>query len=382
MARPFARGQGAASSICTKCRKEQHVPRLEALGWNSSFDSQIRARREGEEPARVIEAHRGSYRVLGERGPFYAEAAGRLRHEAMSRETFLPSVGDWVLARLPATPEGGAALIERVLPRRTELTRKDPDRGSVEQVIAANMDTVFLVQSLNRDLNPRRLERYLALLWESGAEPVIVLSKSDLCEDPEPLLDLVERSASGVTVHMTSARIPGGLDALSTYLEAGKTAALVGSSGVGKSSIVNALLGEEVQRVQEIREDDRGRHTTTARRLHLLPQGGMLIDTPGMRTVLLLENEEGIGRAFEDVEEIASRCRFRDCGHDAEPGCAVRDALERGTLDPARYRSYGKLLRETRYQAGKLDVRIRLEEQRRWRQIHRDARRRPDKRRI
>src|SRR5262249_39297768 len=148
------------------------------------------------------------------------------------------------------------------------------------------------------------------------------------------------------------------------------------------SSIVNALLGEEVQRVQGIRADDRGRHTTTARRLHLLPQGGMLIDTPGMRTVLLMENEEGIDRAFEDIQEIASRCRFRDCGHDSEPGCAVQDALARGTLDPARYRSYGKLQREARHQAGKLDVRVRLEEQRRWRQIHRDARRRPDKRRI
>jgi len=360
------------------------VPSLDALGWSSQFNTNLdRARLDGAEPARVIEAHRGSYRVLGERGSFYAEAAGKLRHGAMAREALMPCVGDWVVARTPERPDGGTALIERVLPRRTQLTRKDPDSGTIEQVIAANMDTVFLVQSLNRDLNPRRLERYLALLWESGAEPVIVLSKSDLREAPESLIEAVERSSSGASVHVTSAWTPGGLDVLAPYLSPGRTVALVGSSGVGKSSIVNGLLGEDIARVQEIRAaDDRGRHTTTARHLHLLSQGGMLIDTPGMRTVLLLENEEGIGRTFEDIEAIALRCRFRDCGHGSEPGCAVREAIEQGTLDAARYRSYGKLQREATYQAGKLDVRIRLEEQRRWRQIHRDARRRPDKRRI
>jgi ribosome biogenesis GTPase len=365
--------------------KETLVFRLKALGWSSFFESQIDPVDDaGFAPARVAEEQRGSYRILAESGLHYAELSGRLRHEIELEEALRPCVGDWVLARIQGGDAGsGTVLIHRVLARRTHFSRKEAGERTVEQVIAANIDTVFLVQSLNRDLNPRRVERYLALLWESGAEPVVILSKSDLCHDPETAVGLVEGVARGVQVHVVSAVSPGGLDRLKPYLRAGRTAALVGSSGVGKSTIVNRLLGHAEMRVQEIREDDdRGRHTTTARHLVLLPEGGMLIDTPGMRTVLMWEGEEGLSQTFQDIEDLASACKFRDCSHESEPGCAVRDALESGTLDRGRWSSYTKLQREVRYEASKTDVKLRLAETERWRRIHREARRRPDKRRF
>lgn len=367
----------------TNDRRRLCVHRLNSLGWTPFFEHQLDPERDLDlKPARVVEEQRGSYRILGEDGSWYAEPSGRLRHGVEMEEASRPCVGDWVLARIPDPgADADVALIQRVLARRSKFSRKEAGERTAEQVVAANIDTVFLVQSMNRDLNPRRLERYLALLWESGAEPVVVLSKSDLCDDAGAALRLVEPVTRGAAVLVVSA-VTGGLDPLTPYLGSGRTAALVGSSGVGKSTIVNQLAGEELIRVREIRDDGRGRHTTTARRLVVLPYGGMLVDTPGMRTVLMWEGEEGLAHTFQDVEELAARCRFRDCSHRSEPGCAVRDALETGALDSGRWRSYNKLQREVRHEAAKSDVRLRLAEARRWRRIHLEARRRPDKRRF
>jgi ribosome biogenesis GTPase / thiamine phosphate phosphatase len=361
------------------------VTRLELLGWNSFFEAQVDRTNDAELiPARVIEEQRGSYQVAGAEGAWRAELAGRLRHEISDHGgegAAAPCTGDWVMARVPPPNEDGSpAVVHRVLQRKTKFSRKEAGNRTAEQVIAANVDTIFLVQSLNRDLNPRRLERYLALLWESGAEPVVVLSKADLCEDRAPLLESLSDAVRGVTVQITSAVEAGGLDVLAPYLGPGRTVALVGSSGVGKSSIVNRLLGEDVMRVRDIREDDRGRHTTTSRHLVSLPGGGMLLDTPGMRTVLMWEGKAGLAQAFEDIEVIAAECKFRDCAHSSEPGCAVRAALESGLLDPARYQNYHKVGREIRHEAMKTDVKLRLEENRKWRKLTLEYRRRPDKR--
>jgi ribosome biogenesis GTPase len=357
---------------------------LESLGWSSFFESQLHPETEPDWiPARVAEEQRGQYTLLAAGKEWHGELAGRLRHQANTAGAILPCVGDWVLATLPGPrPEDGVARVERVLDRRSKFSRKEAGTRSEEQIIAANIDTVFLVQSLNGDLNPRRLERYLTLLWESGAEPVVVLSKADLCPDREEVVTEIEAVAQGATVHAVSAVEANGLAPLARYLGPGRTAALVGSSGVGKSTILNTLLGEERMAVRGIRADDRGRHTTTSRHLVPLPQGGMLIDTPGMRTVILWEGEEGLERAFGDVEALAAGCRFSDCMHETEPGCAVQAALSDGTLDPARLRSYLKLGREAKRMAMKTDIRLREAERRKWKRIHAAIRNRPDKRAI
>ena len=364
--------------------RDTTVTILESLGWNSFFEAHLDRKAEPDlVPLRVVEEQRGSYLARGEGGTFFTRLAGGLRHAIENGEATPPGVGDWVMARVPDRgAESGEAHVQRVLPRRTKFSRKEAGIRSVEQVIAANVDTVFLVQSLNHDLNVRRLERYLALLWESGAEPVVVLSKADLCDDPAPIVESVERAAHGVTVHVVRALEEGGLDPLRAYVKPGRTVALVGSSGVGKSTIVNRFAGEELLATREIRDDDRGRHTTTARHLVLLRDGGMLLDTPGMRTLLMWEGEDGLSQTFQDVEAVAARCRFSDCQHQTEPGCAVQEAIETGELDAARFRSYLKLQREIIHQAAKTDARVRRAEVDRWKKIHREARQRPDKRAL
>lgn len=355
------------------------MPSLKTLGFSPFFSAQLTPTEISLLiPARVVEEQRDRYQIMDEAGEHPAVLAGRLR-SGSDPGGLIPCVGDWVLTHREGD---GPARIERVLTRRSQFVRRAAGRRSDTQVVAANADTVFVVQSLNRDLNLRRLERYLALLWESGAQPVILLSKADLAPDLEAEVAGVRAVAPGVAIHATSAVTGFGLDTLAPYLGEGQTVAFVGSSGVGKSSLVNRLLGDEVMVVRDIREDDRGRHTTTCRRLLPLPGGALLMDTPGMRTVLLVDTDSGVSGLFADIEELAAGCRFTNCRHEAEPGCAVRTALSDGALDPGRMRNYLKLRREEAYEARRTDRGLQQAEQRRWKMIHRSLRARPDKRSL
>jgi ribosome biogenesis GTPase len=296
-----------------------------------------------------------------------ASLAGKLQYEASGRGD-LPAVGDWVCASVRSE---GRATIHRLLKRRTKIARKGAGSVTDEQVLAANIDTVFLVNSLSQDLNPRRIERYLALALESGARPVLLLTKADLCEDPAEAAAEIERVAPFVSVHVVSALEGSGLDALDAYLGSGRTSVLLGSSGVGKSTLVNRILDEEVQAVREIRSrDGRGRHTTTSRQLVFLPGGGMLIDTPGMRELQLWDAEDGLGEMFRDVEESANRCRFTDCGHHAgTPGCGVQAAIVSGAISPERVVSWRKLRRELAFLDLKQDKRAQSEQEKKLRSV-------------
>ncbi|WP_253701508.1 ribosome small subunit-dependent GTPase A [Bacillus sp. FJAT-27445] len=317
---------------------------------------------------RVALEHKHMYRVWTDEGELLCEVSGKFAFAASRREDF-PAVGDWVI--LSSRKEEGTGTIHSILPRFSKFSRKAAGNTAEEQIIAANVETVFLVNSLNDDLNLRRIERYLLLAWESGANPVIILSKADLCEDVEEKVAAVESVALGVPVIPVSAEMNEGLEKLKPYLGEGKTVALLGSSGVGKSTLTNTLLGENKQAVKEIREDDdKGRHTTTHRELVLLPGGAVLIDTPGMRELQLWESQDGLAGAFSDIEELSAACRFRDCRHTDEPGCAVREAISNGDLPEERLSSYNKLQRELAYIERKADKRAQSEEKKQWKAIH------------
>jgi ribosome biogenesis GTPase / thiamine phosphate phosphatase len=325
---------------------------LNDLGWDDGFAAALQPH-DNCIPARVSAQHRGEYDVLTEAGELRAHVAGRLRHDASSGAD-LPAVGDWVALR--------DETIHAVLPRRSAFLRKVAWSQTEAQVLAANVDTVFVVTGLDDDFNPRRLERYLTLAWESGASPAVVLTKADLCDDPLAMLLEAEQVALGVPAHVVSNVTGEGLDELATHLEPAKTVALLGSSGVGKSSLVNRLLDDEVQATKELAEDGTGRHTTTARQLFRLPGGAMLVDTPGLREVQLWDADDGINEAFADVDELAADCRFNDCAHRREPGCAVQAAIDEGRLPRERLQSYRALQRELKRLAMKQDARLRSEE--------------------
>lgn len=339
--------------------------RLDRYGWDDGWATAFEPfANDGLLPARVAIQHRATYHVCAAHRELEAVLAGRLRHRAEAGEELLPAVGDWVAVR-PPNAVGGRTAVLAVLPRRSAFIRKEAGRGGRDQVLAANVDTVFLMSALGADLNPRRLERYLTLAWESGARPVIVLGKADLVGDVDGVLDRVRQLAFDVPIHVVSSVTGQGFDELRPYLSGNRTIAVLGSSGVGKSTLINALAGRELLETGEVRAgDEKGRHTTTRRELVVLPGGGVIVDTPGLRELQLSEAGEGLREAFEDVETLAAGCRFLDCTHASEPGCAVRQAVEDGRLDGARLQSYQKLQRELRALEARSDPRAAAETKR------------------
>lgn len=291
--------------------------------------------------------NKGIYKAVTEKGELFAETSGKLSYSARTLSDF-PAVGDFVMLDRD-TDEGGNAVIHALLPRQSAFIRRAAGTGNAPQVVAANIDTVFICMSLNNDFNLRRLERYLAAAWESGASPVVVLTKRDLCADAEEKRAAAQQRAMGAPVLLTSSMEEDGLAAVLPYIKPGGTVALLGSSGVGKSTLINRLLGADTLETNGLRNDDKGRHTSTSRELVLLPRGGVVIDTPGMRELGMWEVSDGLEKSFEDVESFISRCRFSDCTHTGEPGCAVAAELQSGELLPERWASYQKLKQESAY---------------------------------
>jgi ribosome biogenesis GTPase / thiamine phosphate phosphatase len=348
---------------------------LPSLGWDDFFQNAFQPfATAGFLPARVALEHKHAYELLCAHGELTAECTGKLFHHAISRDA-LPAVGDWVVARM--RPGERHADIHAVLPRRTKFSRRAAGDTAVEQIVAANVDTVLLITALDQNFSLRRIERYLAVAWESGAQPVVVLNKADVHAAPQAARLEVETIAVGAPVIVLSAVRGDGLDALAPWLVPGRTLALLGSSGVGKSTLINRLIGTERQLTSDISDPRRarGRHTTTHRELIVAPSGVLVIDTPGMRELQLWDvDAAALDTAFADVAAIAARCRFRDCTHRAEPECAIQAALEDGSLALDRWQSFQKLQREQAYAARKADPKLERENKTEWKKLHKQAR--------
>ena len=342
------------------------------LGWHALRTSQFAIYADaGLVPGRVSRPERGGAVVATETG---SVTAGLHLEGLAAEQLALPTVGDWVALRRP--DDGSTPTVTAVLPRTSAFLRHAAGNETVAQALAANIDIVFVVVPLNRALNLTRIERFLTLAWESGATPVLVLSKADVCDDLPVAVELASSAAPGVDVIAVSAVAGRGLSDVIAHVSAGVTVALLGQSGAGKSTLVNAMAGEELMATHDIRADGRGRHTTTHRELVVLPAGGILIDTPGLRTVLLWDAEAGLERAFDDVEEYAAQCRFHDCRHASEPGCAVTAAVLADLLPQRRVDSHRKLLRELEFLAGKQDKRVAAEQRRKTKVMFKSYRQR------
>lgn len=353
---------------------ESNYMSLEDYGWDKSWAEKFSVAGEKlDVPARVISEHRSRYRAHTGDVDISAKAAGRLYH-APFKQSELPAVGDWVIVGDADIP--GSAIIKGVLPRKSKFSRKVAGKNTNEQVMATNVDTVWIVSTFGADLNPARFERYVSLVVESGAIPVIVLAKADLVDVTQPSIDSLKERIPDVAIYPVSAKNQTGLDQLKQYIQAGQTVALLGSSGVGKSTLINHFAGREILHTASVREKDgKGRHTTTHRELILLPTGGLLLDTPGMRELQLWGTDDNLDKSFADIDELAAGCRFSDCSHETEPGCAVIAAVESGALAAERINNYMKLKKELTYLERKTDVQAEQAERKKWKAISKEQRR-------
>jgi ribosome biogenesis GTPase / thiamine phosphate phosphatase len=366
---------------------------LAPFGFDEYFAASfLEAAEAGEVPARVVEVQRGRYGLILPGPEARAESAdatlrGRLSYEARlidetGGSSLLPAVGDWVVARSVARSAAlhaaSSFVIASILPRRSAFARRESGGSSerlAAQVLAANVDTAFIVAAADQRWSPRRIERYVTLAYEAGVAPVVVVTKADMAEDGAALVDEARGLSPGIEAVLVCAPEGRGLESLSPWLKSGKTVVLLGSSGAGKSTLLNALAGREVAATSAVRaDDDRGRHTTTHRELYRLPSGALVIDSPGLREIQILAGEDALAEAFADVEALAARCRFRDCSHEAEPGCAVRAALESGELERGRFEGWRKISREVAFLAAREDPRAAAERAQRWKIINKSMR--------
>lgn len=350
------------------------------LGWSHFFQQQLSAHELALTPARVCRQDVTQFHLLSERGQLFGLLPGRLRQEARSKAD-LPTVGDWVVVSDIEGAETHTVQIDRLLERKSKFSRKEAGDVHDEQIVAANIDTVFVVSSLDNDFSPGRIERYLLLCWNSGALPVIILNKADLAGNADRKVAALVQIAQGTPIHVLSAITGDGLDEIRGYMKPGSTCTFIGSSGVGKSTIINTLIGYEKFDTGAVRElDSKGRHTTTFRELVVVPHAGMIIDTPGMREIQLWADSTSLAKSFVDIEQLAAQCRFNDCRHQSEPGCAVLGAIESGDLDPDRLMRYFKLAREIEHFDIMQDAATRAEKKQERKRFSKLLRKRPDKR--
>ncbi|MBT4160927.1 MAG: ribosome small subunit-dependent GTPase A [Gammaproteobacteria bacterium] len=354
--------------------------KLEELGWSHFFQQQILSLEEDCVPARICRQDVNQYLLLSENGVLTGKLPGRLRREAFSKAD-LPTVGDWVLVKQIVGGEQGTVQIEKLLERRSRFSRQEAGDIVDEQVIAANIDTVFIVSGLDEDFNISRIERYLLLSRDSGALPVILLNKSDVCDTLDQYLDALRPIARGTPFHVISAKGQTGLEDVRQYISSGTTCALMGSSGVGKSTVINALLGYDRFETGSVREaDGTGRHTTTFREMVEIPSGGLIIDTPGMRELQVWGDASSLAQSFEDIEDLALNCKFGDCKHDTEPGCAIASAITAGELDSERLESYRKFDRELLHLKSQQSAAARAEKKEGRKRLAKHIKNRADKR--